>query len=295
MRRNSVNGVLVLAASIVAMSAIPAPAQTDTPDLGNVRSTSGCPDDNPQQFYPCAVEKAKRAKPPRTADGKPDFQGLWGRNGRLLATNLTLPGNSPVVDPAETIPYQPWAEAKKKELQAQYIDSVSRCMPHGVPRHFLAPEAYQIIQTPGYIAFLAEQAHITRIVPLDGRPHVGPKSRSWMGDAVGHWEGNTLVIDTTNLNGLAVFAITMDFASDALHVVERYTMLDANNIFLEVTMEDPTVFTRPWKMAWGRTRDPREATGAELLEEACYEGNGRWMNGEIAAGRRVLSAPVRRP
>ena len=235
------------------------------------------------------------------AHGRPDFHGLWGRNSGLSIVNIQAPANSTVVrnssvvDPPGRIPYQPWAEAKQKDLMARDIDPAARCMPHGVPRHFLAPEAYRIVQTPGHMVFMAEQGHITRVVPLDGGPHAGPKIRFWMGDAAGHWEGDTLVIDTTNFNGLAVFDTNMDFASDALHVVERYTMIDADNMLVEVALEDPTVFTRPWKMAWGKTRDPREAQGWEILEEACFEGNSRWLDGEIAAGRKVLAAPVRRP
>ena len=281
------------AAALMTLSPADSAAQTDTPDLAIVRTTSGCPEQF-QQFYACALEKIKTAKPPRTADGKPNFAGLWGRNAGLLATTL-LGDNSPIVDPRGTIPYQPWAQEKQKELFRDYVDPVARCMPHGVPRHFQAPEAFRIVQSAGYVSFLAEQAHAARIVPTDGRPHIGQKTRLWMGDSVGRWEGNTLVVDTTNLNGLSVFVINMDFASDALHVIERYTMLDKDNILVEITIEDPTVFTRPWKIAYGRTRDPKEGQGAEVLEEACVEGNWRWLEGEIRAGRKILSSPVRRP
>jgi hypothetical protein len=264
------------------------------PDIGNVKSTSGCPE-LPRQFYPCALEKAKRATPPRMPDGRPSFEGYWGRNTGIGAVMFTNPSNSPIVDPPGVLPYQPWAAEKQKELQRDYLDPSARCMPQGVPRHFMAPEAYRIVQSPTHIVFLAEQGHIYRIVPLTPRPHVGPKMRLWMGDSVGRWDGDTLVIETTNFNGLAVFNTVMDFATEALRVVERYTMLDKDNLLFEVTIEDPNVFTRPWKMAFGKTRDPRSATGMEMLEEACYEGNWRWLDGEIRNGRKVLSVPVRKP
>ena len=266
------------------------PGQTN---LANAPGTTGCPDDL-QQFYPCALAKAKAFKPRLTPDGKPNFQGYWSRSNNLGTT--TLEGrNSPIMDPPGKIPYQPWAAAKQKELLRKYLDPTYRCLPGGVPRHSMGPGEHRIFQTPGYIVFMSERGHNTRIVPIDNRPHIGQKARLWMGDSVARWEGNTLVVDTTNLNGLAAFNTSMDFASENLHVVERYTMIDADNLLIEATLEDPTVFTQPWKMAWGKTRDPREVKGLELLEEACVEGNLKWLDGELAQGQQILTAPLRKP
>ena len=252
---------------------------------GNQPSRSGCPGE-PKLLRPCGLEKARQFNPPRTPDGKPNFQGFWSRtNGEGTDARTTFileehpqsrgvpGGKSLIVDPPDgMIPYQPWAREKRAEIINTYIDQASICLPPGVPRHFLAPGIYQIVQSPGYVTFLLEHAGHARIVPTDGRPHIGPKTRLWQGDSVGRWEGNTLVIDTTNTNGQAFLSIvTRDFASAALHVVERYTLIDIDSILIEVTVEDPTVFTRPWTMAWGRTRMPGK--GLELLEEACYEGN----------------------
>src|SRR5689334_20573991 len=126
----NMRGFLGLAvASLVALWPTQPAAQTDTPDLANVRTTSGCPEAF-QQFYACALEKIKTARPPRTADGKPNFAGLWGRNAGLLATTL-FGDNSPIIEPRGTIPYQPWAQEKQKELFRDYVDPVARCMPHG--------------------------------------------------------------------------------------------------------------------------------------------------------------------
>ena len=263
------------------------------PDVASVATTSGCPE-APQQFYPCATAKAKGFTPPRHPDGTPNLEGFWGRN--IGAGLGAFSGrNSAVVDPPGDAPYQPWALALLKGLPREFVDPVARCMPQGVPRFNIAPSAWRIIQSPGYVTFVGEQLHTFRIVPTDNRPHPGPGIRFWMGDAVGRWEGNTLVIDTTNFNGLAVFNVNMDFASDALHVVERYTLIDKDNMLYEARLEDPSVFTRPFTIAWGRTRDPRSDKGVEILEEACYEGNWRWLDGELAAGRKIMTAPLRKP
>jgi hypothetical protein len=254
---------------------------------GNVPSHSGCPGE-PKLLRSCAQEKAKQFDPPRTPDGKPNFQGMWARtNGTGTDSRSAFileehegnraeqvpAGKSLIVDPPDgLIPYQPWAKAKREEIMKTYIDQVSNCLPPGVPRHFLAPGIYQIVQSPGYVIFVLEHAGHTRIVPTDGRAHIGGKTRLWQGDSVGHWEGNTLVVDTTNVNGQAFLSILpRDFTSANLHVVERYTLFDTDSIFFEATLEDPTVFTRPWTIAWGRTRMPGK--NLELFEEACHEGN----------------------
>ena len=262
-------------------------------NLANAPGTSGCPEPL-REFYPCALAKAKTFTPRRTPDGKPDFQGYWDRSNNLSTTSLEG-RNSPIMDPPGKIPYQPWAAAKQKELLLRYLDPTYRCLPGGVPRHSMGPGEHRIFQTPGYIVFMSERGHNTRIVPIDNRKHIGQKARLWLGDSVAHWEGNTLVVDTTNLNGLSAFNTNMDFASDALHVVERYTLIDKDNMLIEATLEDPTVFTQPMKLAWGKTRDPRQAKGLELLEEACVEGNLKWLDGEVAAGQQILTSPLRKP
>ncbi len=130
---------------------------------------------------------------------------------------------------------------------------------------------YQIVQTGDEVMVSAEMIHDTRIIPLNGRPHVSPKVRLWLGDSVGHWEGSTLVVDTTNFNDAGGFygdAGGMYGSDRNLHVVERFSLLDQNTIQYRFEVDDPTAFTRPWKGELTMSRSP-----GPIFEYACHEGN----------------------
>jgi hypothetical protein len=123
---------------------------------------------------------------------------------------------------------------------------------------------YQILQTPGYVVILIEMIHDVRIIPLDGRPHLAKNIRQWLGDSRGHWEGNTLVVDTTNFTDKTHFR-----GSDQnLHLVERFTRVDRDTILYQFTVDDPTAFTKPWTGEAPLTRAP-----GPIYEYACHEGN----------------------
>ena len=143
-----------------------------------------------------------------------------------------------------------------------------RCIYMGGEGPPMLPEAYdsniQIQQGPGYVAILQEMIHDVRIIPLDGRPHVGPNIREYLGDSRGHWEGNTLVVDTTNFTGRTNFR----GSSENLHVVERFTRVDADTILYEFTVEDPSTWAKPWKGELPMARIP-----GQIYEFACHEGN----------------------
>ncbi len=132
----------------------------------------------------------------------------------------------------------------------------------------MLPEAYnsniQFQQGPGYVAILQEEIHDARIIPLDGRPHLGPNIRQLMGDSRGRWEGNTLVVDTTNFTDKTNFR----GSGENLHVVERFTRVDEDTILYEFTVEDPATWTRPWKaeLSMVKIKGP-------IFEFACHEGN----------------------
>jgi len=134
---------------------------------------------------------------------------------------------------------------------------------------------YQFLQRPGAVVMLYDYNHTSRIIHLDGRPHLGKDIRLFMGDSLGHWEGNTLVVDTTNFNDRTSYAREIPYLSDALHTVERFTIADANTIDYDVTIDDAKLFTKPWKVAGYFTKVPK---GIESLEFACAEGSQTLVN-----------------
>ena len=235
-------------------------------------------------------EAGKNPRPlTRLADGQPDVQGIWGAvlAGSVSLTNpisqaqdfekqnVRLP--SRIIDPPDgLVPYQPWAAARRNQQAIDYalptkpehIDTQHRCMLSGVPRLYTVAPTYKIVQTPGQIVFIWDEYHAYRVIPLDGRPHVGPNVKLWMGDARGRWEGNTLIIDTTNVRGARLTYIG-DFYTDNARIVERLTVVDASTLSYEATIDDPTVFTRPWTMRVAHRRRPDD----EVWETACHEGN----------------------
>jgi hypothetical protein len=265
--RSLAASALVLAASAVCVSA-QAPATA---------TAAGCPVE-PVKFHACAVPRMKAFNPPRTADGRPDLQGYWDR--AFTSQDIeehpdgfgTQAGPSLVIDtPDRRIPYQPWALELKKDILNRFISPLASCLPPGVPRQAIAPAAHQIIQAPGYVVHLLEYSHAYRIIPTAAGPHVPGAVTLWQGDSRGRWEGNTLVVDVTNSNGLTWFDNAGNFFSDGVHVVERFTLVDADTIHYEARIEDPKVYTRPWTMVSVFTRN--KEPGFELLEQACHEGN----------------------
>jgi hypothetical protein len=153
-----------------------------------------------------------------------------------------------------------------------------RCIYNATEGPPMLPPAYnanlQIQQGPGYVAILQEEIHDVRIIPLDGRPHLGANIRQYLGDSRGHWEGNTLVVDTTNFNDRTNFR----GANENLHVIERFTRVDADTILYEFTVEDPTTWTRPWKAEL-----PMSKIQGPIYEYACHEGNFDMVNNLTAA------------
>ena len=117
---------------------------------------------------------------------------------------------------------------------------------------------------------LFEYQHAYRVIPLDGRPHVGENIKLFMGDSRGHWEGDTLVVDVTSNNDQTWFDLVGTFHSDAMHILERFTLVDADTMRYTATITDPQVFTRPWTMAV--TFDRNKEKAFELIEDACHEG-----------------------
>ncbi|MBI4885855.1 MAG: hypothetical protein HY824_02070 [Acidobacteria bacterium] len=248
----------------------------------------GCPAE-PLAFHACALQKARTFNPPRTPGGKPDLQGYWRSRLTQAFSVEGVPADEPlihdpimpweaappeVIDPADRkIPYQPWAAAigRRGVNFTQYVDPRTTCSTAGIPRLALQ-DANQILQPWGdqYVLWAFEDHHNQRVIAMDGRPPVGPAIKTWNGLARGRWEGNTLVIETTNLNGYNWIDDAGNFYTDAVRVTERLTLIDPDTIDFTATFEDPKAYTRPWTVAWAlvRAKEP----GFELLEEACREG-----------------------
>ncbi len=230
------------------------------------------------------IQKASNAR--LTATGGPGYDAFWQERATTIAEGLRT---SLIVDPPDGRVPALTPEAKKAEdARAQYheqhpadgpedLDLSARCIMRldsstnhegtrsGVP---MLPDGYnsnvQILQTPGYVVLYQERIHDVRVIPLDGRPHLPPAVRTYLGDPRGHWEGNTLVVDSTNFNE------EYDFRGSGphLHLIERFTRVDANTINYEFTIDDPTTFTKPWT-----ARIPLKAIPGPIYEYACHEGN----------------------
>jgi len=221
----------------------------------------------------------------RTPDGHPDLQGVW-RVWNLAKYDVEPHGSSEgvpaglgvIVDPADgQIPYKPWALAHKKDNFAKSritypydplknADPVARCYLPGVPRITYLGWPLEIVQTKDYLSVVYEWMHLRRMIPLT--PREVPKGLDlWDGVSRAHWEGDTLVVKVTDLSDHTWLDMAGNFYSKTAQVEERYTLVNADTLTYEVTIEDPNVFTRPWKMRMPlqRQRD------VPLLEYECHE------------------------
>jgi hypothetical protein len=212
---------------------------------------------------------------PRTKEGKPDFTGIW-QVMNTAAWDIQdhnaqkgIPAGLGVVAGNE-IPYQPSALAKKRENQEKRdtLDPETRCYLPGIPRLMYMPYPFQIFQSASQMTMLFEYVHATRFIYTNGTPHPPGHIDWWLGDSRGRWEGDTLVVDVVDFNAETWFDRAGNFHSDELHLVERFTPLDRDHITYEVTVEDPKVFTRPWRMNMilYRRREPN----VQLLDYDCY-------------------------
>jgi len=241
-----------------------------------------------------AAGQAPAYKAPRTADGKPNLNGIWqalntanwdlqahaARPSPVLALGAAgaVPAGLGVVEGNE-IPYQPWAAAKKKENAANWLtaDPEVKCFLPGVPRATYMGFPFQIVQTPKIVLMAYEYANASRTIYIDSK--AASPVDTWMGHSLGRWEGDTLVVDVTSFNDQSWFDRAGNFHSDALHVVERYTPISPDALMYEATIEDPKVFTRPWKISMPLYR--RLEKNAQLLEFKCVEFVEELMYGHL--------------
>src|SRR5262245_13903205 len=230
-----------------------------------------------------ASQTSRPYTPPKNAYGQPDLQGIWqavttaawdiqdhpGQRFPGLPARFSVPAGPGVVDGNE-LPYQPSALARKQENFKNRLtaDPEAQCYLPGVPRITYMPHPFQIFQLSDRVVILYEYLHTTREIFSDGSRHPTMPVEFWMGDSRGRWEGNTLVVDVTLFTDQTWFDRAGNFHSDALHVVERYTRTGRDHMDYEATIEDPKVFTRPWKMSMPLYR--RQEMNTQLLEYECY-------------------------
>jgi hypothetical protein len=211
-------------------------------------------------------------------------------NDAFIDQHLAILSNgqtSLVVEPADgKVPFRPEA-LQRRDFNLTSFDSYEtmsqwdRCITREPTTMFpvVYNNAYQIVQVPGYVLIVTEMIHDARIIPIssDGRSaHDDARVRSWGGDSRGHWEGKTLVVDTTNFNARGWIATGGNSAalrgvpySEQLHIVERFTPLDRTTLQYEITIDDPVNYTAPWKIAYPLARDDKY----QMFEYACHEGN----------------------
>jgi hypothetical protein len=266
----------------------------------------------------------------RTPDGQPDIQGTWinfdstpfeapsGESPRPAAGGANVgPASefadhnhqvsarrrSMVVDPPDgRVPVMKWAEDKRDYDLAHIPDAPEhetpwvRCITRGYPAGMFPAgynNAYRIIQIPGSVVMMFEMIHETRIIPIDGRPPLNGRIQQWNGEPRGRWDGNTLVVESTNYNNkgsIATSAATGRMRgipqTEAMHVLERFTRTDENTIEYSVTITDPKTYTRPWTIRLPLNRDE----SYEFFEYSCHEGNYALPNALSFGRKRDLEA-----
>jgi hypothetical protein len=155
-------------------------------------------------------------------------------------------------------------EVRREAASAAAFNTSERCLRDGGAPVFGSADRglIEIVQTHSHVVIRQENLHDTRVIPLDGRPHVASQIRSWVGDPRGSWNGDVLMVDSTNVTDLG------DRFDENLHLVERFSRIDSETLLYEFTVDDPTVFTRPWTVMW-----PLKRSVGPLFEEACHEGN----------------------
>ena len=232
---------------------------------------------------------------PRAGAG-PEGGGGTGPPSHWIERGKPSKRSSIVIDPADgRIPYLNDAARQRSTMAVnartsgrrpfdgpEAMDLYDRCITRGFP-HVIFPTIYdntsQIVQGPGFVAIRYEMIHDARVISLEGRDHLSPKIRPYFGDSRGHWEGDTLVVDVTNFPATIV---NYRGASASMRVTERFRRVDAGTVRYEVTITDPTTFSRPWTAALSLKKDGRQV---QVPEYACHEGNYAMTN--ILSGARA--------
>jgi len=247
----------------------------------------------PGSLTPPAAQNPN-APAPRWPDGKvklsapPGTKGIWQPNGRPI---LAEPETDPAIKdgqgrgafagppfpgkPKESeVPYQPWARALYRYREANLFEPHTRCKPSGGPRQFITPGGVEFVDVPGLSTiYIIDQAgpYTYRVIYMDGRPHPKDLTPSYYGHSVGRWEGDTLVVDSVGFNERFWFERQGAPHTDRLHLIERFTRIDQNNMKIELTIEDPGAYTKTWTTGFFLRWTPGEES--ETIEYICQANN----------------------
>ena len=205
------------------------------------------------------------APAPRTADGKPDLSGIWNVDNKYVR-DLAID-----LKPGE-VPYQPCAKQlydQRKDGAHSYEDNAAHCLPPGTPRVNAAPFPWKLIQKPDYVLIIYENFNMWRQIFVDGRELAEDSPPSWFGYSTGKWDGDTLVVDTKGFNGRAWLDQGGRPATESLHVTERFRRKDFGHMDIQVTIDDPKAYTKPWTVTEPALLTP----DVELMEFICGENN----------------------
>jgi len=215
---------------------------------------------------PAAGKVNLSAPAPKTRDGKPDLSGIWEPSAnkylRDIAVDLKPDG----------VPFQPWAKTlfdQRADGSHSKEDPDANCLPQGVPKIDAAPAPWKIVQNPGFIVIVYEAFNLWRQVFLDGRQLEKDVNPTWMGYSTGKWDGDTLVVDSRGFNGKTWLDQLGRPSTDALHVTERFRRKDFGHMNIQITIDDPKAYTRPWTV----NEEVHLLPDTELLEFICNENN----------------------
>jgi hypothetical protein len=286
--------ILLISAPHVESQAPSAAAQAWTP----ARLPDGQPD--MEGMYTRTGVKATEAEPPvnpidpsgrnplsvsNRGDGLGPYPGIFGQGGQVLrGAQPRQQRRTGIIDPADRkLPWKPEEDAKRRQFLLQmnppidlrHVELNARCALPGPFEGEDNANPYTILQKPGAVVILYDYNHTSRVIRLDRREHLGQNIRLFMGDSIGRWEGNTLIVDTTNFNGRIAYSREIPYLTDALHLTERFTIADENTIDYEATIDDRNLFTKPWTVAGYFSRSPK---GTEPLEFACAGGTQTLQN-----------------
>jgi hypothetical protein len=222
----------------------------------------------------CQADASAGGAIPRLPDGRPDLRGIWQALSPAVWNiedhpgELGVPAGQGIVEGGE-IPYLPSALEQRHRNYANRAtdDPEASCYMAGVPRITYMPYPFQIVQTPDQVTILYEYVHSFRNIYIDSEHPPGP-IQWWMGDSRAHWDGDTLVVDVIHFTDQTWLDRSGNYHSDALHVVETYTLTGPDHIWYAATIEDPQVFSRPWKISLPLYR--RQEPNAQILEYECY-------------------------